>query len=159
MKIKMTLPRMLAIGILLGLMISISPAQPKQRFFADTGIISPGPNETIRITVATGSSNDTITVRFRETDYMKGPCNPDGVCKYTVKSEKTTSPFMLAPGEGASLDLTCEDPFPAAFARGMVLSNSPNLQVTVQLIDTSTGEIVWVAGYAMTPGSTAETSR
>ena len=127
---------------LLSLMSSDSRAQSsKQKFFFDTGIMSPGPHESIRLTVNAGAGSDTITVRFMETDYMKGPCD-GSLCKYTVKSENTSAPLMLAPGEGASLDLTCEDPFPAAFARGVVMSNSRNTQVTVQIIDTLTGHVV-----------------
>jgi hypothetical protein len=144
MKRTMTLSiALLLVFAMLSLMSSDSRAQPsKQKFFFETGIISPGPHESIRLTVNAGAGSDTITVRFMETDYMKGPCSPDGVCKYTVKSENTSAPLMLAPGEGASLDLTCEDPFPAAFARGVVLSNSRNAQVTVQILDTLTGNVV-----------------
>ena len=86
---------------------------------------------------------------------MKGPCD-GSLCKYTVKTENTSAPLMLAPGEGASLDLTCEDPFPAAFARGVVMSNSRNTQVTVQIINTLTGQVVVAfkpAGDITTVGS------
>jgi len=149
MKRKTTLLLVLGLSLLLSPMSSGATAHPQQRFFADTGIISQGPNQIIRLTVSAGAVNDTITVRFMETDYMKGPCSPDGACKYTVRSEKTSAPLMLAPGEGASLDLNSENsstedshPYPNAFARGVVLSNSRNAQVTAQIINTVDGNVV-----------------
>jgi len=156
MKLKNKIIAMLGLSLLLSLMSSGATAQPQPRFLADTGIISGGPNQIIRLTVS-AAGNDTITVRFMETDYVKGPCSPDGTCKYTVKSEKTTAPLMLAPGEGASFDLSSTEdshPYPnALFARGVVLSNSRNVQVTVQIIDTATGNVV----VAFKPGADVST--
>src|SRR5436190_23760353 len=74
MKLKNNIIAVLGLSLLLSLMSSGSTAQPQRRFFADTGIISGGPNQIIRLTAA---GNDSITVRFMETDYMKGPCSPD----------------------------------------------------------------------------------
>jgi hypothetical protein len=149
LKRKRTLSLVFGLSLLLSLISSDSTAQPEQRFFAVTGMISPGPNQIIRLTVNAGAENDTITVRFMETDYMKGPCSPDGACKYTVKSEKTSAPLTLAPGEGASFDLNSDasntedsHPYPNAFARGVVLSNSRNAQVIAQIINTVNGNVV-----------------
>ena len=114
---------------------SAALAAPPQRFTAETGLIIPGPHQKVRITV-TPLGNTGLTVRFRQIEYMQDSCNPEGVCKLTISSQTTSDGITLAPGEAASQDLLA-----STYGRGIVLSNSQDARVTVQIIDTPTGQV------------------
>lgn len=106
----------------------------------DTGTVTVGPNQLLRITVINGankSDNDKgIRVGFRRLEYTQGPCS-GGVCVHTVASQNATDPLTLAPGEAASFDI----PNTAFGVRGIVLSSSQNVRVTALIIDTATGSV------------------
>lgn len=114
-----------------------SPAQAHQpqRFTADTGLIIPGPHQKLRITV-TGMGTTILTIRFRQMEYGQDACNPNAVCKLSVSSQTTSAPIRVAPGEAASLELIA-----STYGRGIVLSNKPDAKVTLQIIDTVSGEV------------------
>lgn len=78
----------------------------------------------------------TLTVRFRQMEYMQDTCNSDAVCKLTVSSQITSAPITLAPGEAASFELIA-----STYGRGIVLSDTQDARVTVQIIDTTTGQV------------------
>ncbi len=121
----------------LSLMSFLSPAQaaPPQRFSADTGLIVPGPHQKVRLSII-GMGNADLTVRFRQIAYTQEGCDSNGVCKLMVSSQTTSAPLTLAPGEAASLDLLA-----TTYGRGIVISDSQNARVTVQIIDTTTGQV------------------
>jgi hypothetical protein len=60
------------------------------RFRADTGVITLGPNQSLRITVANGL--DQATVRFRRLEYLPGLCDSAG-CKHTISSQTLSAPM------------------------------------------------------------------
>ena len=103
---------------------------------ADSGIVSLGPGQLLRITVVSGSAGD-VQVRFRRIDYFQGGCNSN-VCSLTVGSQAAPAPVTLRPGEGTSLDI----PGGALGVRGIVTSESRGLQVTLQVIEATTGQII-----------------
>ena len=143
MKQKITLSVALVLSVvLLSLMNSDSSAnaqQPPQRFRFDTGLIIPGPH-ILRITVAAGSGNDKVTlVRFGRMEYTQGTCD-SGVCKHAASSQTLTDRIMLAPGEGATFDLTDGTSNTILGVRGVVESNRPNVTVAFQIISL-TGEV------------------
>ncbi|HEX6187014.1 MAG TPA: hypothetical protein VFZ40_02945 [Pyrinomonadaceae bacterium] len=143
MKRKITLSVALVLSvILLSLMnsdSSVSAQQPPQRFRFDTGLIIPGPH-ILRITVAAGSGNDKVTlVRFGRMEYTQGTCD-SGVCKHAASSQTLTDRIMLAPGEGATFDLTDGTSNTIMGVRGVVESNRPNVTVALQIISL-TGEV------------------
>jgi hypothetical protein len=74
----------IALSVLLSLMtfVSTTRAQPPERYFYDTGVVSLGPNQVLRVTITWGDGTQGM-VRFGRTIYAPGPCNPDGVCKLT----------------------------------------------------------------------------
>ena len=137
MKRTMTVTLLLTLSVLLSLVSLPSPVQgdPRPRFSADTGLIIPGPHQRLRLTV-TGMGNTTLTVRFREMQYMPETCNPNTVCKLTISSQYMSAPITLGPGEAASLDLLA-----TTYGRGSVISNSQDAKVTLQIIDTETGQV------------------
>ena len=142
MKRHITPSLLLTLSLLISLVSSPLGAQaqpPPERFRFDTGIITLGPNQVLRVTVATGDVNgdNAIAVRFRRMGYIE-----QGNI-YKVAAQVTTAPVMLGPGEGAFVDI------PSSFlgglfvgVRGMVLSSSPDVRVTAQIVDTDTGKVV-----------------
>lgn len=140
MKRKITLTLALALGcVLLSLTSSDSTARAQQRpkFRSDTGIVTLGPNQVLRVT-ATGDVDgaDFLALRFRRLQYAQGTC-AGGVCKLASVTDLIIDPFILMPGEGASIDLA-QDGFKGA--RILVQSNSRNVKATAMIVNTITGE-------------------
>ena len=140
MKRRIALTMALALGsLLVSLTTSDSTARAQQqtRFRGDTGIVTLGPNQVLRVT-ATGDvdGNDFLAVRFRRVQYGQGPCD-GGVCTLASVTDLIIDPMILKPGEAASLDLA-----QAGFkgVRILVQSNRRNVQATAMIIDTVTGE-------------------
>ena len=141
-KRRITVSISLALSLLLTLLSlpSTAQGQPRRRPVADTGIITLGQNQVLRITVRVSDTNaEDTTVRFRRQGF--NAVFADGsVRKYIVASQDTSAPITLMPGEGASIDI------PRSFlgedylsVRGVVLSSSPNVQVNALIVDTTTG--------------------
>ena len=122
--------------LMLGLSIGASAQTGEGVYFYDTGIVALGPNQKLRITVNGGSGNDAITVRFRQMSYTQGTCN-GSVCKLVLSSLTASDSITLTTGEAAFyFILTTGDA-----VRAVVSSSSPNARVTVQIINTNTGEV------------------
>ena len=113
---------------------SVTQAQQRGRLFQwDTGVVSLGPNQVLRITGDWNGDGDT-TVGFREIKYGQGTCNGT-VCKLITISTTTSGPHRLADGEAISLELIA-----TTYGRGIVTSNRRNMRVTASIINTTTGE-------------------
>lgn len=146
MKRRIILSIALALSVVLvSLMSSDSrvEAQQQQRFRADSGIITLGPNQILRVTVMGALDLNDLYFRVNRQSYTQGTCDSGGVCKHTIASQTTSNPIMLMPGEAALFDI------PASFlggvfigVRGVVLSNSRNVRVTGIVFDTSTQRVV-----------------
>jgi len=80
--------------------------------------------------------NTILTIRFKQIEYMQDACNPNAVCKLSVSSQSISPPITLAAGEAASFELLA-----STYGRGIVLSNKQDATVTLQVIDTTTGEV------------------
>jgi hypothetical protein len=134
MKRKVTLSIAIALSIALLALIkadSTVNAEPPQRFSFDTGVVTLGPNQILRVTVAAGDLNgDGIHVRFRRTRYIE----QDNI--YRIESQTTSAPLTLASNEAAVLDAS-----DLAVWRAGVLTDSKDARVTVQIIDSATGQV------------------
>jgi len=121
--------------ILLSLASSDSATQAQQRrlFQWDTGVVSLGPNQVLRLSGDWNGDGDT-TVGFREIKYGQGACNGN-VCKLFTISSTTSGPHTLASGEAISLELLA-----TTYGRGIVTSNRRDMHVTASIINTTTGE-------------------
>ena len=110
----------------------------------DTGIFGLPSTHELRITAATSSVNDTMTVAFRRLRYDDGTCNNSGICEYEIVSDDSSDPVTIAQGEAASYRVSGMAGSPSV--RVMLLSNNRDVRVTAQLINQTTGEIVaiWV---------------
>lgn len=140
MKRKITLTMALALAsLLLSLTSSDSTASAQQqaKFRADTGIVSLGPNQVLRVTAtASVDGADFLAVRFRRMQYAQGTCD-GGVCKLASVTDLIIDPIILMPGEAVSMDLT-QDGFNGV--RIIVQSTRRNVRATATIINTVTGE-------------------
>lgn len=134
MKRKITLSIALVLSVvLLSLMSSDSSVQAAREFRADTGIVSLGANQILRLTVA--EQDDPFLFDAAGIRYAGGICNSEGVCKHTVASQ-TSNRIRLMPGEAASFDI----PGTGNWVRGIVTSNR-RMVVNAQIIDVETGNV------------------
>ena len=106
---------------------------------ADTGILSLGQNQVLRVRVAAGDLDGDHIVSFKRMGYME----QDNL--YKVVAQDATNPVTLKAGEGASIDI------PPAFLGGVFVGvrgvvyvggSRRDVQVTAQIINTVTGEVV-----------------
>jgi predicted membrane protein len=141
MKRKITISIALVLSVVLvSLMISdrAATAAPIRTFVGDTGVITLGPNQMLRMTVANGL--DTATVSFRGLEYTEGTCE-GGVCKHMISSQTVSDPVMLAPGEAARLDIVGHETCSSCTAVRAVMTSNRKMTVNVLIINTTTGEV------------------
>ena len=144
-KFRLAVALVSSVALLLMTFDSTTRAHPRQRFVTDTGVLTLGPNQILRITVGPkiGDNAGNVIVRFGRTTYTQGPCTTDGVCELTG-TNTFTGPVTLMPGEAASCDVLAA----GTYGRGVVMSNTRNVQVTASIIDVVTGRVeeVWLNG-------------
>lgn len=136
----------LAIGLALSVLSlslassdSTARAQKQNKFAWDTGVVTLGPNQLLRITVALGDTGTPeVQVRFRSMEYTQGTCE-GGACAHQVASDTTSAPVTLSAGEAASVDLLGTTY--GGNGRGIVFSNSQNVRVTALIVDATTGAL------------------
>ena len=136
MKRKITLSIALVLGIVLLSLIksgSTVNAEPPQRFDWDTGVVTLGANQILRIS-GDGVDQDDVIIRFRRMSYTQPVCD-GGVCKQSISAQTVSAPVRLAPNEAAVID--CEG---YAYCRVVVSSNSRNVRVNASIIDAVTGK-------------------
>jgi hypothetical protein len=141
---------LITFSLLVSLVSLPVPAQAQQgrKFRSDTGIVTLGMGQVLRITVNGGSGNDIIRVRFAWTKYMLSSCNSDGVCRHLVQSQGTTAPVNVGPNEGASYDVQ-------GFGGGVrvgVFVAAGDVNADALIINTATGEVVSQIIMANTEG-------
>ena len=124
-------------AVLISLTAFNSPVAAQQRkfFVADSGVRNIGANQKLRVIAATTSDNLNIGIRFRRCNFVE----QNGVLAF---SSGQISPILMLP----STEARFFDIFPEAGVsafRARIGANRPDFIVTLQLIDTSTGEIVW----------------
>ena len=117
-------------------------AQNQIKVIADTGMITLGQNQILRVIMKDGSNSVTLeNFVVRRIEYSPGACN-GGICKHTVASQDVSDPIPLRAGEAVSIDFRrCVFPI-CGGVRGVILSDSRDVQVNAMIIDTVTGEVV-----------------
>ena len=136
MKRSIALAVALAVSVTLLLLASsdsATHAQQRRLFQWDTGVVSLGPNQVLRITGDWNGDGDT-TVGFREIKYGQAACMGN-VCKLITISTTTSGPHTVTAGEAISLELVA-----TTYGRGIVTSSRRDLRVTASIINTTTGE-------------------
>lgn len=149
MKRIIKLSMLIALGVFLALMSSDSTASAarSRRYLADTGLVTLGPNQVLRVTVAPAAGDDgaipteTISLNFDRYVYSRGACTGP-VCKYLVAAQ-STMPVTLAPGETVSIDSgSLNDGRYRLTVICNQVSQSQKVHVNAQIIDTLTGAVV-----------------
>jgi len=151
-KIILTIALVLSLATL-SLIQSDSPANAEspRRFVTDTGIIALGANQSLRITAVRSASTESDEapsqqhmLQFRQMNYAETACNGN-VCKQAVTSVANSSMITLLPGEASWAT------FPSGIVRGMALTNTPDVEVNVMIIDDATGEVLSIISDKATP--------
>lgn len=115
---------------------SVRAQQTRKLVTFDTGIVTLGPNQILRLTISGDFTNDgDINVAFRGIKYAQGACGGGGVCKLVNTGVTATGPLTLAAGEGVSYELVA-----TTYGRGIVSSNRKDVRVTASIINTLTGD-------------------
>ena len=131
----------LLIAVLFNIMLLsvAAQAQAGMKPVADTGMLTPGPGQVLRITVATvgAKGDENIRVRLRQMEYME-----QGNI-YRVVSSSTSPPIALTSDEAVSIDV----PNTGSPVRAVVVSNSPNVKVVGIVFDTSTQRVVAICTF------------
>lgn len=151
MKRILTLSIVITMSALLTLTTSDSTANAARprRYVADTGIVTLGPNQLLRITVAPAADaspqpTESISFNFTKIEYSQRNCNP--VC-ILVGSVPVTNSITLAPGEAASFGSLADGRYVIVFRPGS--PSPPNVQVNALIIDSLTGGVVSWGGVTV----------
>ena len=114
---------------------SVGAQQTRRLVTFDTGVVTLGPNQILRLTITGDFNNDgDVTVGFRGIKYAQGACG-GGVCQLVNAGTTATGPFTLAAGEAVSHELVA-----TTYGRGIVSSNQKNVRVTASIVNTLTGD-------------------
>ena len=112
---------------------------------ADSGVITLGENQTLRVSVAAGDVTGDESIRIRLMQIQYAPCQASP--KLCIVSQTTTNPISLNSNEAAIVDAA-----DYVVWRTVVLSNSRNVKVTGIVFDTSTQRVVSQIIMANTEG-------
>jgi hypothetical protein len=117
------------------------PAPSAGDVVADTGIVSLGPNQVLRVTAVflLPYIEQENIFRFRRMEYSAGACT-SGVCALSVASQTTSAPVTVPPGGAATLEV----PGGSAGSRVLLLSAGRGTRMTAQVVDATTGQIICV---------------
>lgn len=120
-------------------------AQPRRQRVFDTGAVTLGPNQYLRLIVNNGDGSDFRNLRLREVQYAQYMCNAAaGTCKYTVASQNTTAPIRLMGHEAVSFDImpSPQSPVVRGVAAGDVNGDGvDDIRVNAQIINSQTGQV------------------
>jgi len=128
-------------------------AQQRHRFRADTGLVTLGMGQVLRITLSSEAFEDAAIVRTRFVWMRYGPmnCNTEGVCRQMMQSQGATAPVIINQSESASYDMQG----PGSVRVEVLADYNANGTVDAadaMIINTSTGETVSHVIMANTTG-------
>src|SRR5262245_1888298 len=99
------------VAIILGVLVSLTAsdsrveAQNQVRVVGDTGIITLGPNQTLRVAADPDRDTDAADfLVFRRISYTQNSCT-GGLCKYAASGQTTSAPIQLGPGEAVAFQV------------------------------------------------------
>ena len=133
----------LSIVISVGLLLSTLSfplrveGQQGRKLKGDTGIISLGAGQILRLTVNGKDGNDAFRVRFAWKKYMPAGCNAEDVCRHTVQSQGITAPVNVGANEAASYDVQGT----GGGVRVTVFVAAGDVNGDAEIINTATGEV------------------
>ena len=120
-------------------------AEPPQKFVWDTGVVTLGENQILRVVSVDGELGGGLYGEvIRRLEYQQGACEA-GICKQTIASQTITPPITHAPNEALSIDTPNGGSW-----RIVGLTNNRKARVTAIVFDTSTQRVVSVLGMETT---------
>lgn len=140
----------LAFSLLLAITVlsNVGQAAP-QRFRADSGIVTLGPNQVLRLTIGAANGTDKIKARVGWKQYGAQSCSSAPVvCRHMVIGQGETPLTTVAIDEAVSFDVQQV----GTGVRAVVESNNPNTQVVAMVFDTTTQQIISMVIMANTEG-------
>ena len=124
----------------------------RQKFRTDTGFVTLGPNQVLRITVGwdlsnhgTFGDNNIAVVGIGQIDYVQASCSSGSLCKHgSANPNPDFEKDQIPVTQVLSRDLK-QMPGSSGL-RGVIVSNRSDLRIVFEIIDTSTGDVVaiWV---------------
>ena len=125
-------------------------AQQRHRFRADTGLVTLGMGQVLRITLSSEAFEDANVIRPRFVWMRYGPmnCNTEGVCRQMVQSQGTTTPVNVSQNEAASFDMQGT----GGGVRVAVFVATGDVNGDALIINSATGEVVSHVIMANTEG-------
>ena len=115
-------------------------AEPPQKFVWDTGVVTLGSNQILRVVSVDGELGGGLYGEvIRRIEYQQGACEA-GICKQAVASQTTSPPLTHAPNEALSIDTPNGGSW-----RIVGVTNNRNARVNTIVFDTSTQRIVSIA--------------
>jgi len=136
--------------LLLGSPLTAQAAPP--RFRADSGVITLGANQVLRITINPASlpnGNVSIRARLRWMQYGEVGCSGMPlVCRHTIVSQGETGIVMLDRDDTVLFEVLGG----AGPVRAVVEANNPNLTAMAVVFDTSTQRVISMVIMANTEG-------
>jgi hypothetical protein len=125
-------------------------AQQRHRFRADTGVVTLGMGQVLRITLSSEAfeSNNVIKPRFVWMRYGPMNCNTEGVCRQLVQSQGMTTPLNINQNEAASFDMQGT----GGGVRVSVFVAAGDVNGDALIINSATGEVVSHVIMANTEG-------
>jgi hypothetical protein len=112
-------------------------AEQPQKFVWDTGVVTLGENQILRVVSVDGELGGGIYGEvIRRIEYQQGACEA-GICKQTIASQTTTPPITHAPNEALSIDTPNGGSW-----RIVGVTRNRNARVTMIVFDTSTQRVV-----------------
>ena len=112
---------------------SVTRAQNTNRSVFDTGLISLGANQRLRVSFSAGGDSGSLVIK--KLSWLGQSCDVHGVCMTAVSAQEDAGPYQLSAGEAIVIDVTG-----AGFTRVVTRTNIKNLKVIATIIDTTTGE-------------------
>jgi len=150
MNMKHNLTFALTLILLLTLVSLPATAQAAaQRFRGDSGVVTLGANQVLRLTVGGINGTDMIRTRVRWMQYGTQSCSGTPVvCRHLVVSQGATPLATLGPEEALSFDVQQI----GTGVRAIVESNNPSARVTAVIFDTATQQVISMVIMANTEG-------
>ena len=119
---------------------STAKAQERGRRFAgDTGIVTLGPNQMLRVTAAgDGRALDNLlTIRLSRIEYAQEGCG-GGACRLSVAFRETIAPMTLGPGEAVSTNIR---PMPEVAGVRVLVVADGSVKPIAMIVNTVTGAV------------------
>ena len=126
---------------------SVTSAQNQTKMVFDTGLLTPGPNQKVRVSFSAGGDSGSLILT--KLSYLSQTCDAHDVCMTSVASQESAGPYHLDAAQAIVIDATSEGYATRIIAR----TNIKNVTVTVEIIDTITGNIESFTAPGVPPGT------